>query len=187
MNKMNLPNKLTMLRMLLVPVLVVLMELRDIPYNYVIAGVVYCVASLTDFLDGYIARKYNLVTDFGKTFDPLADKLLTTTAFLYMLFMGYTNPVVMFLILARDYAVTQMRATAAGHGKAIAAGFSGKLKTVLQMLTTILWFAFLALADVGVEVLIIKDIVEISMWVIAAVSVFSGADYLIRGRKYLTQ
>src|SRR5699024_3483646 len=99
---MNLPNKLTMMRILLVPVFMILAA-----YHWMLAaGVVFALASITDFLDGAIARKYHLVTDFGKFADPLADKLLTTTAFIYMIVDGVCSPVVVVIILAREFAVS---------------------------------------------------------------------------------
>ncbi len=181
---MNLPNKLTTLRILLVPVLILFMELSQLPYNYLYACIIYIIASVTDFLDGFIARKYNLVTDFGKTFDPLADKLLTTTAFVYMVAMEYTAPLVLIIILFRDFAVTQLRGTAATHGRVIAAGFSGKLKTALQMVFTILWFIGLFAEQLGV-ILPTQEAIPYLMWMIAAVSLYSGIDYLYKGREFL--
>ena len=132
---MNLPNKLTMLRILLVPVFMVLAANRWM----LAAGIVFAAASFTDFLDGYLARKNHLVTDFGKFADPLADKLLTTTAFVYMIVDGVCSPVVVVVILAREFAVSGLRMIAAGApgGKVIAANMWGKVKTVLQMLTII--------------------------------------------------
>ena len=133
---MNLPNKLTMLRIVLVPGFMVCAA-----YHWMLAaGVVFAVASFTDFLDGNLARKYHLVTDFGKFADPLADKLLTTTAFVYMMADGVCHPVVIVLILAREFAVSGLRMVAAGApgGKVIAANMWGKVKTVLQMLLIML-------------------------------------------------
>ena len=130
---MNLPNKLTMLRVLLIPVFMVCAANRWM----LAAGIIFAAASLTDYFDGHLARKNNLVTDFGKFADPLADKLLTTTAFLYMLVDGVCDPVVLAIILAREFAVSGLRMVAAGApgGKVIAANMWGKVKTALQMLT----------------------------------------------------
>ena len=116
---MNLPNKLTMLRVLLIPVFMVCAANRWM----LAAGIIFAAASLTDYFDGHLARKNNLVTDFGKFADPLADKLLTTTAFLYMLVDGVCDPVVLAIILAREFAVSGLRMVAAGApgGKVIAA------------------------------------------------------------------
>ena len=104
---------------------------------YLLAGIVFAAASFTDFLDGHLARKWHMVTDFGKFADPLADKLLTTVAFIYMLRDGVCSPVVLCIILAREFAVSGLRMVAAGakDGKVIAANMWGKVKTVLQMLS----------------------------------------------------
>ena len=145
---MNLPNKLTLTRILLVPVFMVFVSLTSLngiadgsfqPTYYLIAGIVFAVASFTDFLDGHLARKWNMVTDFGKFADPLADKLLTTVAFIYMMRDGVCSPVVLCIILAREFAVSGLRMVAAGakDGKVIAANMWGKVKTVLQMLNII--------------------------------------------------
>ena len=142
---MNLPNKLTLTRIILVPVFMVFVSLTQIgtedfnPTWYLVAGIIFAAASFTDFLDGHLARKWNMVTDFGKFADPLADKLLTTVAFIYMLRDGVCSPVVLCIILAREFAVSGLRMVAAGakDGKVIAANMWGKVKTVLQMLTII--------------------------------------------------
>ena len=140
---MNLPNKLTLTRILLVPVFMVFVSLTSLsgiadgsfqPTYYLIAGIVFAAASFTDFLDGHLARKWNMVTDFGKFADPLADKLLTTVAFIYMMRDGVCSPVVLCIILAREFAVSGLRMVAAGakDGKVIAANMWGKVKTVLH-------------------------------------------------------
>ena len=112
---MNLPNKLTLTRILLVPVFMIFASLTGLsgiadgsfqPMYYLIAGIVFAAASFTDFLDGHLARKWNMVTDFGKFADPLADKLLTTVAFIYMMRDGVCSPVVLCIILAREFAVS---------------------------------------------------------------------------------
>ena len=122
---------------------------RDSTFAFRPAGVVFAVASFTDLLDGKIARKYNLVTDFGKFADPLADKLLTTVAFLYMMRDGVCSIWVVGIILAREFAVSGVRMVAAGApgGKVIAANIWGKLKTVLQMLSIILYYFSAGLAS----------------------------------------
>ena len=163
---MNLPNKLTLTRILLVPVFMVFVSLTSLngiadgtfqPTYYLIAGIVFAAASFTDFLDGHLARKWNIVTDFGKFADPLADKLLTTTAFLYMMHDGVCSPVVLVIILAREFAVSGLRMVAASApgGKVIAANMWGKVKTVLQMLVIILYYVLAGgcrYADLGRKV-----------------------------------
>ena len=129
---MNLPNKLTMLRVILVPVFMVFAAYSRYgtadfnPTFALIAGIIFAVASFTDFLDGYLARKNNLVTDFGKFMDPLADKCLTTAAFIYMVACGICSPVVLAVILFREFAVAGVRMLAAETGTVIAAQYVGQ-------------------------------------------------------------
>ena len=131
--KMNLPNKLTILRVLLIPFFVFFLLVPVVPYSNYIAVAIFIVASLTDLADGKIARKYNLVTNFGKIMDPLADKILVYSAFCLMipeLVPGW----MLIIILAREFTIAGMRTVAASEGIVIAAGMSGKIKTVLQMI-----------------------------------------------------
>ena len=126
---LNLPNKLTLLRIVLVPVYLVLLGVGlDLP-----ALLVFIAASLTDLLDGRIARSRNLVTSFGKFMDPIADKLLTHTAFIMLCGMGRLNVVACIIFIAREFVVSGLRLVAVEQGHVIAAGMSGKIKTVLQM------------------------------------------------------
>lgn len=133
---MNLPNKLTLIRIVLVPVCMAL----TLTGHMFAALVVFIVASVTDFLDGYIARKNNLVTSFGKIMDPLADKILVFGALLTFLQMGFINSWCVVIILAREFFVTGMRVVAVDKGKVIAASWWGKIKTNVQMYSVILGF-----------------------------------------------
>ncbi len=185
---MNLPNKLTLARVALIPVFMVLAARR----LWLAAGVVFALASLTDFFDGHLARKKNLVTDFGKFADPLADKLLTTTAFLYMMADGVCSPVVLVIILAREFAVSGLRMIAAGakDGTVIAANMWGKVKTVLQMLTICFYYL-----GCGVEALLpgraaasafFSQIIAWPLcWLVAAVTAVSGVKYLWDNRRFI--
>ena len=189
---MNLPNKLTLMRIVLVPVFMVFAGLGQIGTPacnrmfYLVAAIVFAVASFTDYLDGHLARKWNIVTDFGKFADPLADKLLTTTAFLYMMHDGVCSPVVLVIILAREFAVSGLRMVAASDpgGKVIAANMWGKVKTVLQMLVIILYYVLAAFAPADA----IGAVSLISMglcWLVAAVTLISGAKYLWDNRSFI--
>ena len=189
---MNLPNKLTLMRIVLVPVFMVFAGLGQIGTPacnrmfYLVAAIVFAVASFTDYLDGHLARKWNIVTDFGKFADPLADKLLTTTAFLYMMHDGVCSPVVLVIILAREFAVSGLRMVAASApgGKVIAANMWGKVKTVLQMLVIILYYVLAAFAPadaIGVVSLISMGL----CWLVAAVTLISGAKYLWDNRSFI--
>ena len=200
---MNLPNKLTLTRILLVPVFMVFVSLTSLsgiadgsfqPTYYLIAGVVFAAASFTDFLDGHLARKWNMVTDFGKFADPLADKLLTTVAFIYMMRDGVCSPVVLCIILAREFAVSGLRMVAAGakDGKVIAANMWGKVKTVLQMLSIIFYFFGMSIASMsatgaeqGVRQILVISISMALCWLVAAVTAISGIKYLWDNRSFI--
>ena len=200
---MNLPNKLTLTRILLVPVFMVFVSLTSLngiadgsfqPTYYLIAGIVFAVASFTDFLDGQLARKWNMVTDFGKFADPLADKLLTTVAFIYMMRDGVCSPVVLCIILAREFAVSGLRMVAAGakDGKVIAANMWGKVKTVLQMLSIIFYFFGMSIASMsatgaeqGVRQILVISISMVLCWLVAAVTAISGIKYLWDNRSFI--
>ena len=195
---MNLPNKLTLTRILLVPVFMIFASLTSLngiadgsfqPTYYLIAGIVFAAASFTDFLDGHLARKWNMVTDFGKFADPLADKLLTTVALIYMMRDGVCSPVVLCIILAREFAVSGLRMVAAGakDGKVIAANMWGKVKTVLQMLTIIFYFFGISLTY-GNTVLGNLNVWLISYWLcwlVAAATAISGIKYLWDNRSFI--
>lgn len=136
---MNLPNQLTLLRIVLVPVyLILLWAFQDDPALCLLPLLVFVLASLTDMLDGKIARRYNMVTSFGKFMDPIADKLLTHTAFILLTAMGRLNAVACIIFVAREFVVSGLRLVAVEQGHVIAAGMSGKIKTVLQMLLVML-------------------------------------------------
>ncbi len=149
---MNLANKLTLLRIILIPFFIVCFYIPSlivntvainnylIPYANLLGLIIFLLAAITDFIDGYVARKYNMITDFGKFMDPLADKLLVTAALLVLLENGLISGWVVFVILAREFIVTGFRTIAASKGVVIAAGWLGKIKTVVQfmMISTLL-------------------------------------------------
>ena len=190
---MNLPNKLTMLRVILVPVFMVFAAYSRYgtadfnPTFALIAGIIFAIASFTDFLDGYLARKNNLVTDFGKFMDPLADKCLTTAAFIYMVACGICSPVVLAVILFREFAVAGVRMLAAETGTVIAANMWGKVKTVLQMLSIIFYFFGTALCWNGtLESITVVVLVSILLcWLVAIVTAVSGIKYLWDNRSFI--
>ena len=168
--KMNLPNQLTMLRILLIPVFMVVLYLGFAGSTYV-ALAIFIVASLTDLLDGKIARKYNLVTDFGKFADPLADKMLTTAALLWFVENGQMPAWALLIVIVREFAVSGLRMIAADKGKVIAAGWSGKVKTASTMVCIILMF------------LPIPAILNtICVWVIALTTLYSGVEYFVQNK-----
>ena len=178
---MNLPNKLTMLRVILVPVFMVFAAYSRYgtadfnPTFALIAGIIFAVASFTDFLDGYLARKNNLVTDFGKFMDPLADKMLVLSAMCYFVEVGLMPGWVVALVLLREFGVSGLRLLAVEQGIVIAAAWSGKIKTGVTM--------------VALGILIIAtqpwfpapEIVSVVCWVlILATTLYSGVEYFVK-------
>ena len=189
---MNLPNKLTMMRVVLVPVFMVFAALAKygtVDFNAtfsLVAGIIFTVASTTDFLDGYIARKNHLVTDFGKFMDPLADKCLTTAAIIYMVVDGVCSPIVLAVIMFREFAVAGVRMIAAESGTVIAANMWGKVKTVLQMVTVLFYYFATALAPAD-GIGLVSLITQVLCWAVAAVTLLSGGIYLWQNRQCFMQ
>lgn len=190
---MNLPNKLTVLRMLLIPVFLVFMTVPTIPHNYLWAFVIFAVASLTDMLDGKIARARGLVTNFGKFMDPLADKLLVMSALvcLTQVDWGFEVPaVVLVLILAREFAVTALRTIAADCGVVIAADKWGKIKTVSQMVWIcygLLLLEYVSMLNPAVNYQLpapaLVWIYWIGMAIVVIATVGSGINYLWKNKQ----
>lgn len=175
---MNTPNKLTILRIIMViPFMAFLMLCPGNAAYVTIALVLFIVASLTDAIDGHMARKYNMITDFGKFMDPLADKMLTTSAFLGLMSFGRASAVAVMLILTREFIVSGIRLVAASSGRVIAASIWGKLKTVFQMLAIIVSIILLYPA---ISQSVAETVTHILVWISAVVTVISGADYVIR-------
>lgn len=177
---MNLANKLTLLRIFLVPVFLIFMALNT-PAGIVTAIIVFILASLTDKLDGHIARSRNQITKFGKFMDPLADKLLVTSALVSLVEHGIVPTWMAMIIIAREFAVTGLRAVAASEGIVIAASWWGKLKTATQMVAII--FALIKLIYSSVYVTYLTYIV-LSAAVI--ITIISGVDYFIKNKKALS-
>jgi len=177
---MNLPNKLTVLRVIMIPFFVVFM-LCDIlgAADKWIALVIFCVAGFTDFLDGYLARKNNLVTNFGKFMDPLADKLLVCTAMICLVAMNRLNVIVVIIIIAREFIISGFRLVASDSGIVIAASYWGKFKTVFQMFMVIL-----IIADLGGKFVIAEQVL---MWLALIFTIVSLIEYITKNRQVLTQ
>lgn len=178
---MNLPNKLTLLRILLVPLFVVFLLIEQIPLSCLWALIVFVLASITDFFDGYIARKYNMVTDFGKFADPLADKILVISAFCCFIEMGIMGAVPVIIVLFREFAVTSVRLVAAAKGTVVAANMWGKAKTVSQMIAIIVAITLqAALQIIGNNALapIFGIITTAVIWISVALTIISGVVYL---------
>ena len=181
---MNLPNKLTCLRMLMVPFFVAAMVL-SFSNHYLWALILFVTASFTDMLDGKIARKRGLITDFGKFMDPLADKILVTSALICFVELWVTPAAVIIVIIAREFVVTSLRLIAAPKGIVIAADIFGKMKTVSQMIwvaTTIVQMYLEEELLIGIPLLAEMNIVL--MWVTLGLTVVSGINYLWKKREH---
>lgn len=185
---MNLPNKLTVLRMLLVPVFLVFFLCTSIPLNYLWATIVFAAASITDCIDGHLARKRHLVTDFGKFLDPLADKILVMAALICLIPIGLAGPVMAIIILARDFLVTSLRLVACGKGTVIAANIWGKCKTVSQMVAISVTLILLVLGEFGLlSYLWIYLISQTLLWIATILTLVSGMIYLWQNRSFLSE
>lgn len=174
---MNLPNKLTLLRILLIPVFILVM-MSNIKNHYLIACLIFVIASITDALDGHIARKNNLVTDFGKFMDPLADKLLVISALICMIESNLVAGWMVIIIVSRELTVSILRAIAAADGKVIAASGGGKIKTISQMLAIII----LLIGENYNNILLI-NIGSIFILIATFFTLYSGIDYLYKNRE----
>ncbi len=192
---MNTPNKLTLARMIATPVFMAVMMI-PFKFHYTVALVLFALASITDAIDGNMARKYNMVTDFGKFMDPLADKMLTTAAYLGFMFVygkgdfSWQIVVITFIVLFREFAVSSIRLVAvSAGGKVVAANMWGKCKTVSQMAGIIFALAVYALNEfvpLSTTVFAVLDIVIIALfWLSALLCVISGAIYIWGGRQYI--
>ncbi len=173
---MNLPNRLTVARVILIPFFVFFL-LFD-PSNDVFkwtALAIFVVASLTDLLDGKIARKYNLITDFGKFMDPLADKLLVCSAMIGLIELGRIPSWIVIIIIAREFTISGFRLIAADNGRVIAASYWGKFKTTFQMIMVILMIA-------DIQISWVQILTQIIMWIALALTIISLIDYLIKNK-----
>ena len=192
---MNTPNKLTIARMIATPIFMAVMLIEALPYRYLISLILFAAASLTDMIDGKMARKYNLITDFGKFLDPLADKMLTTAAYLGFIFVYKESAycwhmiAIVFIVLFREFMVSSLRlVTVSSGGKVVAANIWGKLKTVSQMAGLVLaLFAYSLIGDFGlVSIQGVLDIIIIALfWISAVLCVISGAIYLNACKDYI--
>lgn len=168
---MNIANKITLLRIVMIPIFMILMLVK-FPFHMEVALAVFLIAALTDKLDGHLARKYNLITDFGKFMDPLADKLLVTGAFVILIQLGRIDAWIVFIILAREFAITGLRSIASAQNIVIAASNFGKLKTVSQIVAICILmlnnFPF-SLLNLPVDI--------IAIYTTLIITILSGLDY----------
>ena len=178
---MTTANKITIVRMIMVPIFMIVL-LLNIPYGQTIALVLFILASVTDFVDGYIARKYNQITNFGKFMDPLADKLLVTAAILFFVGDGQMAFWAAMIIIAREFAVTGLRLVAASGGLVIAAAWSGKIKTASSLVAICVMLTSLK------DIVLIPDRLTVNGLCVAIMvitTVWSGVEYFIKNRQVL--
>ena len=181
---MNLPNRITLLRTILIPVFIffllfdmgdntiTILNSRPMKINIFIAAVIFIFASVTDFIDGYLARKYNLITNMGKFLDPLADKLLVGSAFIVMVELGMMHSWMVVIVIAREFAVTGLRLLAVEKGEVIPAGILGKLKTISQLVAIIL-----ILLGNPVFNMCHFELDYILLWISVILTILSGIEY----------
>ena len=175
---MNLPNKLTMFRVILIPFFIVFLLASLTPYDKWIALAIFIIASLTDLLDGKIARKYNLVTNFGKFMDPLADKLLVCSALICLIELDKIPSWMVIVIIAREFIISGFRLVASANGVVIAASYWGKFKTTFQMVAVCLLIADIAALTV---------VTQIILWIAVVLTVVSLTDYLIKNKDVMKE
>ena len=187
MLKMNLPNKLTVARVVLVPFFIFFLLTDIVPMSSLWALAVFALASITDALDGHIARSRNLVTNFGKFLDPLADKVLVISALVCFVDMGLAGAVPVIIIIAREFMVSGLRLVTAGEGVVVAAGIWGKLKTAFTMvaIVVILLFAVIFGKDSSSYEMWVTAVEQALIWISAALTVISGAIYLNGYKSYI--
>ena len=178
---MNTPNKLTLLRVIMIPLFIFFYLYDIVPGSGLIATALFVLAFFTDWLDGYLARKTNQVTNFGKIMDPLADKVLVAAAMVCMTADGMVNPWITIAILAREFTVSGIRIAAAAEGNVVAASIWGKLKTVWQFIAITV-----ALMLKAIGLLKLQMVVDILMWINLALTVLSGIDYIMKNKDYLS-
>ena len=177
---MNLPNKITIFRVCMIPVFLVFMLVPGIPYGNYIATAVFAIACASDALDGHIARKHNLVTNFGKFMDPIADKLLVCSALICFVALSYMPAWIVIVIIAREFIISGFRLIASDNGVVIAASYWGKFKTIAQMITCILLIVQLPFVWVDVAE-------QIFIWLSLVLTVVSLAEYIWKNRNVLKE
>lgn len=193
---MNLPNKLTILRIILVPFMVAAM-LVEFPFHYLVAGLIFGAASLTDYFDGKIARERNLITNFGKFADPIADKILVVSALVCFLAEGLCDPIIILIVLFREFVVTSVRLSAASQGKVVAANMWGKAKTVSQIIAIAGVFLLQTVHEISTTYFANYDyfiweqrfyiIGEVMLWVSVVFAVISGVKYVLDNKDAISE
>ena len=196
---MNLPNKLTILRIILVP-FVIAATLINFPFHYLVAGLLFGAASLTDMFDGKIARRDGLVTDFGKFLDPLADKIMVLSVLICFVEQGLCSAVPVIIIIFREFAITSIRLVASSKGQVVASNMWGKVKTVSQIAAIVIIYlmftiyyiveisnpAALIFADESIYITLLL-VSNILIWITAVFAVVSGVKYMVDNRQFISE
>lgn len=193
---MNLPNKLTVIRIILVPFYIFFLLMPAIPHHYLIALIIFGIASYTDHLDGKIARKYNMITDFGKFADPLADKIMILAALACFVQLGLTNAVVLTVIVSREFMVTAIRLVASSKGKVVAANSWGKAKTISQIAAVLIvlilqyileldTLSIIKLENAHQLTNIFSIVGECAIWISAILTIISGIIYIVQNFEFI--
>ena len=193
---MNLANKLTIIRIFLVPIFLFFMIFEEIPYGTIIATIIFILASLTDKLDGYIARSRNQITNFGKFMDPLADKLLVVSALVSLVELGIIPAWASIIIIAREFAVSGLRTVAASEGTVIAASWWGKIKTVIQIIAIILCLLKVNITESSYFTKLVNDssffegffeyVPSIMVGLAVLITIISGVDYFYKNKNAIS-
>jgi len=192
---MNLPNQLTVARLILTFVFVALLSIDGLPYGGTAALLVFSIAAFTDFLDGYLARKYSLITNFGKLMDPLADKILMCAGFVLLACLNFIPAWIVIVILSREFLVTGLRLLATAEGIVLAADSLGKYKTIFQIVTVIYFLLIIAAREPVFRWL--NPVFDLPLfgpallglvliWVSLALTLISGSSYVWKNRKLLS-
>ena len=179
-NKLNLPNKLTIFRMIITPFFLAVIISESIPHHFIYGAVLFGIGSLTDFIDGRLARKNNQITVFGKLADPVADKMLTTAALLAFMSFGLCNIWIVMIVLIREFAITSFRLAASAQGVVIPANIYGKLKTISQMVFTIIIMILGELVYIKAlpDTFNLPLVSNALLWITAVLAVISGVVYI---------
>ncbi len=193
--KLNTPNRLTIARIIITPIFLAVIMWATLPHRFLIATLIYSIAAITDAVDGKLARKNNQVTNFGKLLDPIADKVLTTSALLAFMAMGLCNIWIVMIVLTREFTIASIRMIAASNGVVIPANFWGKLKTVSQMTFTIVIMLLGECYQYLPQIfnpavtfpswLTLPNISNFLLWITAVLTVISGAIYIKDSRNVI--
>lgn len=177
---MNLPNKITIFRVCMIPIFLIFLLVPGITGGRYIATVVFIIASLSDLLDGYLARKHNLVTNFGKFMDPLADKLLVSSALICFVDLGQMPAWIAIIIISREFIISGFRLIASDNGLVLAAGWWGKIKTTVQMIMSVMLI-------INLDNTIINVLEQVAIYLALVLTVISLIDYLVKNKDVLKE